>query len=139
MSTYNTNLASEFWVLSVLHRLGADASLTLGNKKAVDIVIATPTGRIKTLDVKGVAGPYDWPADNIRLPAPRTHFYAFLSFNGRIQDPTSTPDVWIVPAAALRPFIRKYKTRVVVSRAEMRNRGKRYLRGWRHLVRQSVP
>ena len=39
MTRYDTNLAAEFHVLSMLHRLGADASLTLGNKKAVDIIV----------------------------------------------------------------------------------------------------
>ena len=39
MTKYNTNLASEFYVLSMVHRLGVDASLTLGNKKAVDIIV----------------------------------------------------------------------------------------------------
>ena len=34
---YNTNLASEFYVLSMLYRCGLDASLTLGNKKSVDV------------------------------------------------------------------------------------------------------
>ena len=42
MTNYNTNLASEFYVLSMLHRLGSDASLTLGNKKSVDIVKNEP-------------------------------------------------------------------------------------------------
>jgi hypothetical protein len=37
--TCNTNLASEFFVLSALHRLGLDAVLTLGNKKSVDIAV----------------------------------------------------------------------------------------------------
>ena len=36
---YNTNLASEYYVLSMLYRLGFDAYLTLGNKKSVDIII----------------------------------------------------------------------------------------------------
>ena len=36
---YNTNLASEFYVLSMLYRLGFDANLTLGNKKSVDITV----------------------------------------------------------------------------------------------------
>jgi hypothetical protein len=40
MTKYNTNLAAEFYVLSILHRLGAEAALTLGNKKAVDINVA---------------------------------------------------------------------------------------------------
>lgn len=41
---YNTNLAAEFYVLSVLHRLGVSATLTLGNKKSVDIVITRDAG-----------------------------------------------------------------------------------------------
>jgi hypothetical protein len=32
MTKYNTNLAAEFYVLSMLHRFGEDAALTLGNK-----------------------------------------------------------------------------------------------------------
>ena len=44
MTTYNTNLAAEFYVLSMLHRLGADAALTLGNKKAVDIIVVNGNG-----------------------------------------------------------------------------------------------
>jgi hypothetical protein len=54
MTTYNTNLAAEFYVLSMLHRLGADAGLTLGNKKAVDIVVTRERGVSRTIDVKGV-------------------------------------------------------------------------------------
>jgi hypothetical protein len=59
MSAYNTNLAAEFHILSMLYRCGADASLTLGNNKAVDIVLALPSGQTATIDVKGVAGPHD--------------------------------------------------------------------------------
>ena len=44
MSGYNTNLASEFHVLSVLHRLGATANLTLGNKKGVEIFVGGEAG-----------------------------------------------------------------------------------------------
>ena len=48
---YNTNLAAEFYVLSVLHRLGADAMLILGNKKSVDIAIVRDAGDAVTIDV----------------------------------------------------------------------------------------
>jgi hypothetical protein len=41
---YNTNLASEFHVLSMLHRRGAEASLTVGNKKSVDIAVVLGAG-----------------------------------------------------------------------------------------------
>ncbi|MCE5206933.1 MAG: hypothetical protein LLG42_01325 [Chloroflexi bacterium] len=83
MTTYNTNLASEFYVLSMLHRLGIDASLTLGNKKAVDIIVSNDNGMITTIDVKGVAGPYDWPADNIHDLENKKHFYVLISFRGQ--------------------------------------------------------
>ena len=46
--------------LSLLHRLGpADAALSLGNKKAVDITVVRAEGGAVTIDVKGVAGRYD--------------------------------------------------------------------------------
>ncbi len=50
---YNTNLASEFYVMSMLHRKKINAVLTLGNKKSVDIVIEK-NGKVITLDVKGL-------------------------------------------------------------------------------------
>ena len=134
MTKYNTNLASEFWVLSMLHRLGADASLTLGNKKSVDILVTNDAGRVKTVDVKGVAKRWDWPADNIRLPGPKNHFYAFLSFEGGIDDPAVPPSVWIVPASHLKPLIRKYSTRSVVSRKAVNETGNRYADSWWRLV-----
>lgn len=58
---YDTNLASEFHVISLLHRLGLEANLTLGNKKAVDIVVVRRAGDAITIDVKAVAEKYDWP------------------------------------------------------------------------------
>jgi hypothetical protein len=44
MSGYNTNLAAGFQVLSVLQRLGAEATLSLTNKKTVDIVVVRKEG-----------------------------------------------------------------------------------------------
>jgi hypothetical protein len=129
MTTYNTNLAAEFYVLSMLYRLGADASLTLGNKKAVDIIVANENKTI-TIDVKGLAGPYDWPADNIHMLEGSQHFYVLVSFERRINDPLSIPSAWIIPANELTPFMRKYKTRTVISRAEMKAKGQNYLHAW---------
>jgi hypothetical protein len=138
MTRYDTNLASEFWVLSMRHRLGADASLTLGNKKTVDIVVTTDAVRAKTVDVKGVAGPYDWPADNIHRARGKNHYYVFVSFNGRIEDATRPPSAWVIPATRVQRFLRKYRTRTVVSRAFIRAHGHRYADGWARLVRPSA-
>ena len=127
---YNTNLAAEFYVLSALHRLGREATLTLGNKKAVDIVVVTGAGRALTIDVKGVAGPHDWPADNVKIPSHDRHFLVLVSFEGRIADPARPPSVWVVPARRLRRFMRSYRVRTVISRSAVRREGERYRDGW---------
>ena len=137
MTTYNTNLAAEFYVLSMLHRLGADAGLTLGNKKAVDIVVTNGTDAL-TVDVKGVAGPYDWPADNIKVLDKASHFYVLVAFDGHIADPLRTPSVWIVPSLELMTFIRAYRTRKVISRAAIKKCGRAYAQAWNLLCNASA-
>jgi hypothetical protein len=130
MTAYNTNLAAEFYVLSMLHRLGADAALTLGNKKSVDIIVTNEARTIITIDVKGLEGRYDWPADNIRWLDDPQHFYVLISFEGKITDPLLPPSAWIIPSDELEQFIRKYKTRTVVSRADVKAKGKKFLHSW---------
>jgi hypothetical protein len=130
---YNTNLAAEFWVLSTLYRLGIEAHLTLGNKKSVDILILRDSETICTADVKGLAGPYDWPADNVTIFDKPNHYYIFLSFEGKISDPSATPSVWVIPSDRLRPFIKQFKTRTVVSRPLVRKDGGRFRNAWQYL------
>ena len=130
---YNTNLAAEFYVLSMLHRLGAEAALTLGNKKAVDILVVRGDGRTITIDVKGVAKRWDWPADNFRKEKDPRHFMVLVSFEGKIRDSRVPPNVWIIPAKKVPPFLRKYTTRTVICRAAVQDKGKLFREAW-HLV-----
>jgi len=139
MSKYDTNLASEFYVLSCLHRLGVTANLTLGNKKGVDVVVVRESGDAITVEVKGLAGKYEWPVNNLVSQTPRIperHFVALVSFEGRIDDRTMPPPrVWIIPFPDLAQFTREYPTskRVNVSRAEVLSSGMPYENAW-HLV-----
>lgn len=94
---YDTNLASEFFVLSNLHRLGLKAHLTLGLRKSVDILIEKPSGQILTVDVKGMARKTSWWADNIKK-RDKNHFLIFVSYLGKIQDPKVQPEVFIIPS-----------------------------------------
>jgi hypothetical protein len=75
---YNINLAAEFYALSVLHRLGADATLTLGNKKSADIAVVKGAGNTVTVDVKGLAGTTSWPVDNVK-GVKNGHFLVFCA------------------------------------------------------------
>ncbi|MDY4043014.1 MAG: hypothetical protein SOY65_04300 [Marinifilaceae bacterium] len=63
--SYETGIASEFLVLSNLYRLKADAVMSMGNKKAVDIYIHWSCGRTIYVDVKSVQGTSAVPVDNI--------------------------------------------------------------------------
>jgi hypothetical protein len=133
-SGYNTNLAAEFYVLSVLHRLGYSASLTLGNRKAVDIVVES-RGRVFTIDVKGMASRTIWPMDNFKPPSGTRHFIALVTFHNRIDDVAVVPSVFLVPATQIsKYFYRNPKgTRVGVRYSRMRDAGKRFLEAWKQL------
>lgn len=72
MTNHDTGMAAEFYVLSMLFRLGLNANLTLGNQKAVDIFVQRASGDTVTIDVKGLAGKTSWPVnDNKKILAAR--------------------------------------------------------------------
>jgi len=131
---YNTGLAAEFFVLSILHRKGVDANLTLGNKKSVDIAAVLRAGEAITIDVKGLAGRTGWPVDNIRKPK-ANHFIVFVCFRGKIDDATVVPEVWVVPSRRI-PALTYHSPsgkRRLVSRSTLNARGARYRDAW-HLI-----
>ncbi len=135
MSAYDTNLAAEYYVLSCLHRRGLNANLTLGNKKGVDVVVVREAGDAVTVEVKGVAKKYDWPANNLVTQKPAQHFVALVSFDGRIEEPAMPPPrVWIVPFREVERFKRFYPGgRTNVSRAALLAEGGHFENAW-HLI-----
>jgi hypothetical protein len=114
---YNTNLASEYYVLSMLYRKGLNAYLTLGNKKSVDIIIEKDDGRLLTIDVKGLAGKTCWPMDNFRKVSP-THFIVLVAYLNKISDHNCLPECWIVPSTKIDNLLYKNPkgNRVVIDR-----------------------
>jgi hypothetical protein len=93
-------MASEFYVLSTLHRIGKNALLTLGNKKSVDILVETD-GRVLTIDVKGIKDKNSsFPIDNLDLNLDN-HFVVFVSYLNHITDPLIVPEIHVVPTNEL--------------------------------------
>lgn len=134
MPAYNTNLAAEFYVLSMLHRFGADANLTLGNKKSVDIAVIRGRGNSVTIDVKGLAGTTGWPIDNVG-PGRAKHFIVFVCFQGKIGDPSIAPLVWVVPS--LKVDALAYKApggRKLMLLSTLKAKAGRYQDGWPSVV-----
>ena len=115
----------------MLHRFGCNASLTLGNKKSVDIVVVRESGDVVTIDVKGLAGKTSWPVDNVKKVA-KDHFLVFVSFLGKISDHTISPEVYVVPSQQLAPLVyhSPKKTRQVLQLSRMRKDGTEFKDAW---------
>jgi hypothetical protein len=135
---YATNLASEFYVLSVLYRLGLSANLTLGNKKGVDIVVACAPGRAITIEVKAVAGKNDWLVGNLGIEPREHHFVVLVSYEALFDKPDELPRVWVFPHDDLVPFIRTSKTGSAryISRKQIRETAATHSQDW-ELLRQA--
>jgi hypothetical protein len=130
---YNTNLAAEFYVLSVLHRLGTDAVLTLGNKKSVDIAVVRAAGDSITVDVKGLAGTTAWPVDNVKEPR-AGHFLVFVCYGGKISNTEVLPEVWVIPSNSLEPYVYiSLQGRRVVQRSKLNKEAEQFKNAWRLL------
>jgi hypothetical protein len=134
MTKYNTNLASEFYVLSMLYRMGHNASLTLGNKKSVDIIVIPEKGEPITIDVKGLAGKTSWPVDNVKKVA-NHHFLIFVSYLYKITEHSVLPEVYIVPSDKLEPLIYNSPkgNRRVLQLSRLRKDGSQYKDAWQLL------
>ncbi|MEA2336423.1 MAG: hypothetical protein QOE82_430 [Thermoanaerobaculia bacterium] len=95
-------LASKFYVLSVLHRLGADATLTFSQSDNVDITVVLESGHALTVDVKTISGPLEWQVADFR--ARSGHFLTFVRY-AVDADPNTPPDVYIVASEQLQAFL----------------------------------
>jgi len=139
-SAYNTNLASEFYVLSILHRLGYAAYLTLGNKKSVDIAVVRDVGDSLTIDVKGVAKKSDWLVSKPSRRPRDGHFAVLVGYNGKIDDVSCLPDAWVLPDREFLALIKTAKTGTTwfISRKVVVEQCERFKSAW-HLLHEAPP
>ena len=135
----NTNMASEYHVLSCLYRIGANAYLTLGNKNSVDIIVVKKNLQL-TIDVKGLQGNSGFPIDNW-TKKDKNHFIVFVAYNNKIADTNHSPEIHIVPANELELtrkeldgqsliYVSPTRTRMLVQLCKLR-RLKKYKDNWK--------
>lgn len=99
-------LASKFYVLSVLHRLGADATMTFSQSDNVDITVVLESGHALTVDVKSLTGPLEWPVADFR--ARPGHFLTFVWYPAA-SHPNTPPRVYIVASEELSRFVANHR------------------------------
>lgn len=128
---YDTNLASEFYILSALYRKGLDAFITLGNKKSVDIIVKNRNRQI-TIDVKGLQGTTGFPVDNVDTSGKPDHYVIFISFKNKIDDLLTLPEIYIVPSKEVKKITYQSPNSIrrVVSLSTLRKREKKYRDNW---------
>ncbi|MBI3586126.1 MAG: hypothetical protein HY088_03225 [Ignavibacteriales bacterium] len=105
----NANLASEFYVASQLFRLGYIVTITLGNTKEIDLIVAHPDGRVITIDVKGLKNTTNWPL-NPKLKS-RKHFFILLSYRNNFSDIHTQPDVYVIPSMDVHKILSSWSGR----------------------------
>jgi len=105
-NNYNTGVASEYYVLSLLFRKGYEAYVTLGNKKSVDLRVVHED-RTFSIDVKAVQGYSSLIVNNVAYKS--NHYIIFLIYNNKFEDVTTIPDLYVVPSIQLKDITKKYK------------------------------
>ena len=95
-SSFNTGIAAEYFVLSQLYRLGLEAYVSQGNKKAIDIRIIREDDVPVSLDVKAVRSYSSLAVNNVI--SKNNHFVVFVVYNNKFEDVNVLPEVFIVPS-----------------------------------------
>jgi hypothetical protein len=104
-------LAAKFFVLSALHRLGADARLALGDREDMDIAIITEGGEATTVDVKTLTGGWRWRVEDIH--ARKNHYVVFVCFTSELRNPHVSPEVFVLPSQTLHDaLLRQHESEV---------------------------
>jgi hypothetical protein len=124
-------LSARFHVLSVLHRLGAEASLTNAHPDNVDITVVQAPGRALTIDVKTLVGTSKWFVTP--FSARPHHYVAFVLFSRKAaENPTLVPEVAVFPSARLKALLQSTTERSVNIQSLARDLG--IANPWQQLV-----
>lgn len=100
------DMAAKFFVLSVLHRLGLEATMTFSQNDDVDITIVQESGRALTVDVKTLSGAKEWHIAPFRA---RDHHFVVFVWYPTTSDPRIQPTAYVASSERLRQFLNRKK------------------------------
>lgn len=123
-NTFDTGIAAEYFVLSQIYRLGLEAYISQGNKKAIDIRVIQEDGNPISIDVKAVRGYSSLVVNNVK--AKENHFITFVIYNNKFEDVLTQPEVYIVPSLEVASITQYFKEEKRVMKVSL---GK-YLNNW---------
>jgi len=118
-NSYNTGIASEYLVLSLIYRQGFEAYISLGNKKSIDIRIVKSEHETLSIDVKSVRGYSSLVVNNV-ITAPN-HFIIFVVYNNNFEDLKTHPEIFIVPSIELSTITETYEKEKRVLKGKLKS------------------
>ena len=101
--------ASEFFVVSALLRIGADATLTLGNKKKVDITV-NKDGKSLMIDAKALRNGTNFSLNSNSENAGYNHYFIFVDYKNEFENWQCFPELYVVSAKKLLSVAADYKS-----------------------------
>lgn len=119
----SSHLSGEFFVAAELYRRGYSVGMTLGNAKAVDLIVDRGTKavpiQVKTIRDKYSAG---WPMwkEDVKPGV----LYVFVCLNG----PDARPDYFILTSREAKSKVWEYTTRGIVPLSDLKD--KKYQDRW---------
>ena len=95
-----TGLASELFVAAELAKQGHLVTITYGNGKAIDLLVAKAghPERTVSIDVKGLEKPNAWALGNYANKKKHPNIYIFCHLN----KPNERPEYFIVPSKRIK-------------------------------------
>jgi len=100
------DLATKFHVLSVLYCMGADATVSVGSEKDVDITVVKKPGQVLTIDVKAALESKSWKLQDFTFG--RGHFIVFVHFTRRRSTPQPVLEAYVLSSRDLRSWAREH-------------------------------
>jgi len=106
-NTFDTGVAAEYFILSQIYRLGLEAYISQGNKKAIDIRVIQENGNPISIDVKAVRGYSSLVVNNVKVQD--NHYIVFVIYNNKFEDVLVPPDVYVVPSSDVPSITSHFK------------------------------
>jgi len=112
----STHLAGEYFVAAELYRLGYCVGMTIGNAKAIDILVEKD-GRTIPIQVKAIRDKKSvgWPLMKARVRDGIIYIFVLLN------KPGTKPDYFIATAQEARSKVKQYATRGIIYITSMKS------------------
>jgi hypothetical protein len=123
------DLAAKFHVLSVLYRLGAEAAVSVGRDRDVDIMVVNKPGEVLTVDVKVASATNTWTASD--FPPTAHHFVVFVFFSRNEALGQEIPESYVLSSRDLRAWAHRQG---VISVDQLASSAKDAREAWERLL-----